>query len=202
MLFRPSYDAPAGGVESLIRETPVARLITVDSDGRPHLGIFPFIAGDGWFELHLARGDEQLDHLRAHPNVLIEVDEIFGPIKSHWVGREATHADMYYRAALFDVDAQLFASTDAVASHLEKLVARYQPEGGYDPIKSTPGYREYFAYLTVVHLTVTRARSKFKLGQGGAAESLAAIHSKLLERGSERDVAAVQAARETASRNH
>jgi predicted FMN-binding regulatory protein PaiB len=200
MLFRSSYDAPEGGVESLIRDTPVARLITVDADGRPHLGIFPFIAGDRWFELHLARGDEQLDHLRAQPKVLIEIDEIFGQIKSHWVGREATHADMYYRAALFDVDARLDASADAVASHLEKLVARYQPEGGYDAINSTPAYREYFAYLTVVHLTVTRERSKFKLGQGASAESLAAIHDKLLERGTETDQRAVEASRKATGR--
>lgn len=199
MLFRSSYDAPEGSVESLVRDTPVARLITVDSDGRPHLGIFPFIAGDGWFELHLARGDEQLDHLRAQPRVLIEIDEIFGQIKSHWVGPEATHADMYYRAALFDADAQLDASSDAVSSHLEKLVARYQPEGGYHPITTTPAYREYFSYLTIVRLSVTRRRSKFKLGQGASAESLRAIHGKLIERGKEKDIAAVQASREATS---
>src|ERR1041384_4866120 len=82
-----------------------------------------------------------------------------------------------------------------VSAHLEQLVARYQPEGGYDPIATTPSYEEYFAYLTIVRFAVTRARSKFKLGQGSSAEARAAIHERLLERGTEKDLRAVQASR-------
>src|SRR5438128_2613767 len=107
MLRNPVFEVPSEALTPLMAAARGARLITVSADGTPHLGIFPYIYGDGWIELHLARGDEQLDELRARPRAVLEIDEIFSHIPSYWSGPEATHSDLYYRAAIFECTAEL-----------------------------------------------------------------------------------------------
>jgi nitroimidazol reductase NimA-like FMN-containing flavoprotein (pyridoxamine 5'-phosphate oxidase superfamily) len=191
MIFHKKFEAPDHAVARLVTDAPIVRLVTVGDDGTPHVGIFPFLYGDGWLEVHLARGDEQLADMAARPRVTMEIDEIFGHIPSHWSGPEATNADVYYRAAVYEGDATLDAGEGAGAGHLERLLERYQPEGGYDLIADTPEYRKYMSMLTVVHVGVLRRRTKFKLGQQESAVAQSAIHDNLRKRGRPEDLRAI-----------
>ncbi len=191
MLYHAKFDVAEAHVERLLSSARVARLLTVGDDGMPHIGIYPFVFGDGWIEVHLAQRDEQLADLRARPRVAVEIDEIFGPIPSHWSGPEATHADVYYRAAVFEAEAGLSGERDDVADHLRRLLERYQPEGGYDPVGENAEYEPYIAMLTVVCLRVVRRRAKYKLGQGSGDEHLKVLEA-LAARGRPEDVRALE----------
>ena len=56
-------DVPDAAVDAFVREQELGRLLTVDGDGFPHLGLYPFAYDGSAFEIHLHRSDDQLAHL-------------------------------------------------------------------------------------------------------------------------------------------
>jgi predicted FMN-binding regulatory protein PaiB len=200
MLFYDHYaDVPPAEVESLLAEATLGRLITVSPEGRPHLGLFPFLHGGSSVEVHLAKGDEQLDDLAALPLCLFEVDELLATIPSYWEDpQRATFADAYYRAVLLDTTATLDDGREPLAEHLAALLRRYQPDGGYAPIDEAPAlYAAPMGRLVLVRLQATRTRVKFKLGQQQPQASRRLIAERLRARGRELDLRTAAAVERT-----
>src|SRR4051812_25783613 len=100
----------------------MVRLITVDPDGWPRVGLHVFVSRGLDVEVHLANDDEQLADMRRTPRAVIEVDDILSFSPSHWVDdRSAAHADQYYRCAMLRGVPELDATPDAVRDHLRAL---------------------------------------------------------------------------------
>jgi predicted FMN-binding regulatory protein PaiB len=86
----------------------------------------------------------------------------------------------------------------AVAAQQARLMARYQPEGGFRDIDpQDPLYRGALGQLAAVRLTVERARVKFKLGQNRPMETRRKIVQFLRERGRPNDARAAEALEST-----
>src|SRR5262245_65918906 len=100
-------------------------------------------------DLHLVRSDEQITDMKARPRCALEVDEVLGVIPSYWVSREyAGAATAYHRTVIFECEARLVEDPSAVAAQQQRLLARYQPEGGYRPLDTeSPLYRGALAQL-------------------------------------------------------
>src|SRR5438270_464154 len=82
----------------------------------------------------LVRCDETIKDLNAHPRCVLEVDGILAVIPSYWVSREyAGAATAYHRPVIFECEARVVEDPVAVAAQQERLLARYQPEGGFRP---------------------------------------------------------------------
>ena len=181
----PAYAASEQDVIALIESQRLARIVTIDSDGIPRVGVHVFIHDGLTIEVHMAIDDAQLADVKRGSPVVIEVDEPLAMTPSHWHDAEnATNADQFYRCASVWGTVEVVSDADAIAAHLRGILARYQPEGRHAPVThSDERYREAIDYLAVVRVEGKHIRSKFKLAQRSDAESRERTLAGLKERG-------------------
>lgn len=196
MIFHDYYaNIPRAEVDRFVERQELCRLVTLGEDGTPHLGLYPFVYDGAALDLHLVRADEQIRDLKARPRCLAEVDEVLGVIPSYWVHPQyAGSATAYHRTVIFECDATVVEDPAAVAAQQLRLLARYQPEGGYralDP--ADPLYRGALGQLAAVRLEITRCRPKWKLGQNRPAETRRRVIAELRTRGRPNDQRAADA---------
>jgi predicted FMN-binding regulatory protein PaiB len=196
MIFHGYYaDVPAEEHARFVEAQELGRLVTVGDDGMPHVGLYPFVRDGDDFDLHLVRRDEQVADLQARPQCVFEVDDILGVIPSYWVHEQyAGAATAYHRTAIFECSATIVQEPEAVAAQQVRLLARYQPEGGFRPLDpADPLYAGALAHLAAVRLRVQRVRTKFKLGQNRPPEARRHVIEQLRHRGRPNDLRAAEA---------
>jgi predicted FMN-binding regulatory protein PaiB len=196
MIFHAYYaDIPRAEIDRFVQAQELGRLVTVSDAGTPHLGLYPFVYDGTAVELHLVIDDEQTRDLRAHPACVFEVDEVLGVVPSYWVHKEnAGAATAYHRTVVFECVATVVADPERLAAQQVRLLARYQPEGGYRPIDaSDPLYRGMLGMLAAVRLEVRNVRPKWKLGQNRPPETRRAVAAELRRRGRPNDARAADA---------
>jgi hypothetical protein len=200
VIFHAFYaDVPAAHVDAFVDAQELGRLITVGADGTPHVGLYPFVRHETTVDLHVVREDEVAVDLRARPRCVFELDEPLGVIPSYWVHAEyGGSATAYHRTVIFECTATVVEDPAAVAAQQQRLMARYQPEGGFRAIDpDDPLYRGALRQLAAVRLTVERVRIKFKLGQNRPRETRRKIVEFLRERGRPSDARAAEALEST-----
>lgn len=200
MIFHAYYaDVPTAQVDAFVDAQELGRLITVGADGMPHVGLYPFVRSDRTIDLHLVREDEVAVDLRARPRCVFEVDEPLGVIPSYWVHAEyGGSATAYHRTVIFECTATVMDDPALVAAQQRRLLARYQPEGGFRPIDPEDAlYRSALRQLAAVSLAVERVRTKFKLGQNRPPETRRKVVQFLRERGRPNDARAADALEST-----
>jgi predicted FMN-binding regulatory protein PaiB len=186
MIFHDMYtNVPPEEIERFVRTQELGRLVTVDAEGTPHLGLYPFTYDGAAFEIHLVRQDEQIADLRARPRCLFEVDEILAVIPSYWVHPEnAVMATAYHRTVLFECGATVSDDAAELSAQQMRLLARYQPEGGFRAVTpEDPMYRGAIEHIAAVRLDVRARRAKFKLAQNRPVDVRAKIVAELRKRG-------------------
>jgi predicted FMN-binding regulatory protein PaiB len=196
MIFHDYYsDIPRDEIDRLVDSQELARLITVGDDAMPHVGLYPFVYDGKTLGLHLVRSDEQINDLKVRPRCVLEIDEILAVIPSYWVSREyGGAATAYHRTVIFECEASVVEDPAAVAAQQQRLLARYQPEGGFRPLDpGDPLYRGAMAQLAAVTLQINRWRAKFKLGQNRPAEARRQVIAELRKRGRPNDGRAADA---------
>lgn len=196
MIFHDDYAAiPPEEVARFVAAQELGRLITVGEGGIPHVGLYPFVGDGEVFDLHLVRQDELAVDLATRPRCVFEVDEVLGVIPSYWVSAEyGGSATAYHRTVIFECRATVVEDAAAVAEQQERLLARYQPEGGFRPVRpEDPLYRRALDTLAAVRLRVERTRVKFKLGQNRPPQTRRRIIEELRKRGRPTDARAADA---------
>jgi transcriptional regulator len=196
MIFHGYYsDVPEVDIEQFVDAQEMGRLVTVGADGTPHIGLYPFVRDAGALDLHLVRTDEQVTDLRARSRCVFEVDEVLAVIPSYWVHKEyAGAATAYHRTVIFECDATIVGEPDAVAAQQRRLLARYQPEGGFRHVDAMdPLYRGVIAQLAAIRLAVIGRRVKWKLAQNRPPEARRAVIAELRRRGRPTDARAADA---------
>ena len=176
-------------VDELLASQRLGRLIAMDGEGWPQVGLHPYTWDDGVLEVHLVNHDEQLAPLRHQTRAVFEVDDILSASPSHFVDeQDATNADHFYRCVIIRGAMSLTSEISAVESHLGRLLAKYQPESRYAPIdRNDPRYGKYMAALTLVRITPTEIRTKFKLAQRTGKDDRDTIVRALRARGDTSD---------------
>ena len=196
MIFHDIYtNIPADELERFVHAQELGRLVTVAADGTPHLGLYPFTYDGEAFEIHLVRTDEQTADLRARPRCMFEVDEVLATIPSYWVDPEnAIMATAYHRTVMFECEATVSGDPVELAAQQMRLLARYQPEGGFRPVTAEdPMYRGAILHIAAVRLDIRARRAKFKLAQNRPPEVRAKIADALRKRGRPSDERAADA---------
>lgn len=203
MIFYDYYgDVPGDALDAFVREQELGRLVTVSAEGAPHIGLYPFNFLGTSIEMHLNRKDEQFADLQARPRCVFEIDDVLGVIPSYWVHPEdAVMATAYHRTVVFECEADVSQDPATLAEQQMRLLARYQPEGGFRPV--TPGdplYRGAISHIAAVRLAIRATRAKFKLGQNRSVEARARIVKELRQRGRPDDLRAAAAVQWTIDR--
>lgn len=163
MIDYPYYRPTPAELTAFIEAQGIGRLVTA----APRIGLYPFVMNGDAVELHLVKGDDQVSDVRQNAKVLFEVDEVLSFVPSYVEHPEsAQKADHFYRTAIIEGQALITADPESVAAHLNRLIARYQPEGRYRPVTaSDPMYTPGVARLVMIRIDPTRVWGKFKLGQ-------------------------------------
>jgi len=203
MIYYDDYaDVPPQAVDAFVRSTEMGRLVTVSGDGAPHIGLYPFVYEAGAIELHVNRRDEQYADLKARSRCLFEVDEVLGVIPSYWIHPDnAVMATAYHRAIVFECEAVVSEDAAALAEQQMRLLARYQPQGGFRPVTADePLYRGAIASIVAIRLAIRDRRVKFKLGQNRPPDVRARVVAELRKRGRANDVRAAEALQWTIDR--
>jgi predicted FMN-binding regulatory protein PaiB len=196
VIFHDYYaNVPRTEVDRFVQSQELARLVTVGDDGTPHLGLYPFVYDGSALDLHLVASDEQIHDLRARPRCVLEVDEVLGVIPSYWVHPEyAGSATAYHRTVIFECMGSVLDDPAAVAAQQVRLLARYQPEGGFRRLDhADPLYKSAIGQLAAVRFEIVRRRAKFKLGQNRPVEARRRVISELRKRGRPNDARAADA---------
>jgi predicted FMN-binding regulatory protein PaiB len=168
MIFYDYYaDVPDEALREFVNKQELCRFMTVSADGQPHIGLYPFLFLGPTIEIHLHRSDEQLEDLRANKKCTFEVDEIHGTIPSHWIhATNAMFATAYHRTVIFECDAEVSEDPEVLATQQQRLMAHYQPDGGYKPVTADHAmYRGPFREISALTLTVRARKVKWKLAQ-------------------------------------
>jgi predicted FMN-binding regulatory protein PaiB len=202
MMDYPAFRAGDGDVAALLADQRMVRLITVDVDGWPRVGVHVHTSQGLDVEVHLVRADPALEDIARSGRALIEVDEVMASAPSHWVDDEnASHADQFYRCAVLRGEVELTTDRAQIAEHLSRLLVKQQPEGRYVPLDERPDlYGGYLDRLTLVRMRTTRLTTKFKLAQRTPREARTRIVTRLRERGSPIDFRTADAIEEVRPR--
>jgi len=195
-------DVPSEEVDAFVREAELGRLVTAGPDGFPQIGLYPFVYAGDAVEIHLNRADEQLASLRTSRRCLFEVDEVLGVIPSYWIHPEdAVMATAYHRTVAFRCEASVTDDAAALAAQQSRVLARYQPEGGFRPVTpDDPLYRGAIAHIAAVRLEIRERRVKWKIGQNRAVDVRANVVRELRRRGRRNDGRAADALQWTIDR--
>ncbi len=181
MQFYEMYSQPnTDEVEAMLKAQRHCHLLTQSREGQPHCGIFNPYLQENLVMLHLHRRDEQLRDLREKPEASLVFTDFISTIPSYWIDpRYGGAATSYYKYAELKCRAEIVSDPQKMRPWLERLMQRFQPEGGYDPLDpKSEIYRVSFETIALVLFHRETIRTKWKLGQNRPPE----IRAKVLEK--------------------
>lgn len=176
---------------ALFARADAIHLATTDEGGAPILRtLHAVIDGDGLY-FHGAPAGEKMQGI-GHAAVA-SADETVASIPSFFIDPErACPATTYYVSAQAHGPVEIVEDQETKARVLAMLMTKYQPEGGYTPIRGDdPLYRKAIAGLLVARVRLDRIDCKVKLGQNRTPQERVRILERLWKRGRAEDVRAV-----------
>ena len=169
----------------------VIHLATTDEDGSPILRTLHAVLDGDALYFHGAPAGEKMRGIGRL--AVVSAEETIASIPSFFVDPErACPATTYYVSAQGHGPIEEVTDLETKARVLATLMTKYQPEGGYVPIRaSDPLYRKAIAGLLVARVRLDRVDCKVKLGQNRRPEERTRILERLWERGGAADVRAI-----------
>jgi len=167
-------------------------LLACAPEEHPQVSILPFVKTDDVIELHCVQGDPTFDAVRANPRVTFFVSDFLAWSPHNWVSeQDGGRATLHFRAVAFECDVErLSTDPNDVAGALSRLLAAYEPEGSYEPVKMGEFYGARLNRLATMQLRIVRRHVKFKTGPAGTAETKLRVATRLRERGEPGDLRA------------
>ncbi len=166
-------------------------LATTAPDGAPVLRALHMVVSDGMLCFHGAPVGEK--HTAIGREAVVCAEEVVAEVPSYWSDPElACPATTLYLSA--QTHGPIIEVTDpaARARALQRLMERYQPEGGHARIEhDDPRYTKSVAGLFIAGVSLDRLDGKGKLAQNRTPTAIATILERLWERGREGDARAV-----------
>jgi nitroimidazol reductase NimA-like FMN-containing flavoprotein (pyridoxamine 5'-phosphate oxidase superfamily) len=141
---------------AMLEKSAVGRMATVNREGLPVIKPVNFLYWDGKIYLHSSKKGEKVRDIRRGSPVCFEVDE---PIAYVSAKGSACKASYYYRSIIIKGKASLVNHRMKKLKILERLMEKYQPEGGYGGI-----LEEAFKKTAVIEITIQKITSKKNLG--------------------------------------
>lgn len=182
--------------EALLARVPVVHFASTTPEGEPVLRAVHGVVVDGWLAFHGSPVGEKA--LSVGRTAVLSAEETVASIPSYFVDPElACPATTLYRSA--QVHGTLEAVSDGAfkAVVLTALMQKFQPEGGYRPIRvEDPRYTKAVLGIGVVRVSLERLDGKAKLAQNRTPAERTRVLECLWRRGADGDCAAIEAIRE------
>jgi predicted FMN-binding regulatory protein PaiB len=184
MFASSNYPPDQAAADRFVAEMRHGTLIASSAEGYPQVSILPFVKTDDVIELHCVQADPTFHAVRANPRVTFFVSDFLAWSPHDWVSeQDAGRATLHFRAVAFECDVeQVSTDPEDVAGALSRLVASYEPDASYEPIKTGDFYGARLRRLATMRLRIVRRHVKFKTGPAGAAETKVKVAGRLRDR--------------------
>lgn len=171
-------------LEEVLHKAPIGYLAFNGADGWPRITPLNFVYEQGSIFWHGAIAGERLNCLQEDPRAVFAV--VVAPlfIPSYFSSPEnATAATSTFKSVIIRGKVNSLNDQEEKCAVLNKLMAKYQPEGGYRRI--TPHDPLYTKILPATGIYVLEAEEivgKFKFAQNKSAEDRKKIIARLRDR--------------------
>ena len=118
-------------IKALLDQSHVGRMATINRKGYPVIKPVNYVYWQGKIYFHSSLKGEKMSDIRRKSPVCFEVEQ---PVAYVPARGPACKASFYYRSILIKGEAALVNVRKTKMEVLEKLMEKYQPEGGYEGI--------------------------------------------------------------------
>ncbi|MGQ9693375.1 MAG: pyridoxamine 5'-phosphate oxidase family protein [Thermodesulfobacteriota bacterium] len=186
-------------IEEVLNKAPAGYLAFNGADGWPRITPLNFVYEDGWVYWHGAVAGERFNCLREDPRAVFAAVLLPLYIPSYFAAEEnATAATSTFKSVIVRGRVSSFIDPDEKCQVLNKLMAKYQPEGRYRKIApNDPFYAKILPATGVYGLRVEEMAGKFKFAQNKSVEDRKKIIAKLKERGTAVDLVVAEEVEKT-----
>ena len=143
-------------IKALLDQSHVGRMATINRKGYPVIKPVNYVYWDGKIYLHSSVKGEKMSDIRRGSPICFEVDQ---PISYIPAKGPACKASFYYRSILIKGEAALVNPRKKKKEIIEKLMEKYQPEGGYEEIAE-----EILQRTAVIEISIKEITGKENLG--------------------------------------
>jgi hypothetical protein len=169
-------------VIELLSSQQTGRISSIDENGFPQIIPMNFVFINDAVYMHSHIRGEKLDNIRRNQKVGFEVDKSLEFLPSYFSDpTDASLADTLYISVVMKGNASIVLDKEEKTIALNGLMEKYQPEGGYEPIKPD---MDVLKGVEVIKIVPESLRGKYKIGQNMDMKSRIDLAKQILERNS------------------
>ena len=158
------------------------RIASIDENGFPQIIPMNFVFINDTVYMHSHIRGEKLDNIRRNQKAGFEVDRSLEFLPSYFSDpTDASLADTLYISVVIKGNASIVSNKEEKTIALNGLMKKYQPEGGYEPIKPN---MDVLKGVEVIKIVPESLRGKYKIGQNMDMKSRVELAKQILERNS------------------
>jgi len=158
------------------------RISSIDENGFPQIIPMNFVFINDAVYMHSHIRGEKLDNIKRNQKVGFEVDKNLEFLPSYFSDPiDASLADTLYISVIIKGNATIVSDKEEKTIALNGLMEKYQPEGGYEPIKPD---MDVLKGVAVIKIIPESLRGKYKIGQNMDMKSRIDLARQILERNS------------------
>ena len=156
------------------------RISSIDENGYPQIIPMNFVYISDVIYMHSHVRGEKLDNIRRNQKVGFEVDKNLEFLPSYFSDpTDASLADTLYISVVIKGNASIISDKEEKTTALNGLMKKYQPEGGYEPIKPE---MDVLDEVVVIKIVPKSLRGKYKIGQNMNMKSRIDLAKQILKR--------------------
>ena len=165
-----------------LNEEQTGRISSIDKNGYPQIIPMNFVLINNIVYMHSHIRGEKLDNVRRNQKVGFEVDKSLEFLPSYFSDpTDASLADTLYISVVIKGNGSIVSDKKEKTIALNGLMKKYQPEGGYEPIKPDMDVLKGVEVIKIVPESLT---GKYKIGQNMDMKSRIDLAKQILERNS------------------
>jgi len=169
-------------IKEFLNQEHVGHIASVDKNGYPQIIPMNFVYLDEAIYMHSHTKGEKLENIKQNQKVGFEVDRELEFLPSYFEDPEdASLADTLYISVVIKGIAKIIDDRSEKTHALNGLMKKYQPEGGYEPIRPDMDVLDEVAIIKVMPDTI---RGKYKIGQNLHKDEREKLARKILDRNS------------------
>ena len=158
------------------------RISSIDENGYPQIVPMNFVFINDAVYMHSHIRGEKLDNIRRNKKVGFEVDKSLEFLPSYFSDpTDASLADTLYISVVIKGNGSIVSDKEEKTTALNGLIKKYQPEGGYEPIKPE---MEVLKEVEVIKIVPESLKGKYKIGQNMDMKSRIDLARQILKRNS------------------
>lgn len=158
------------------------RISSIDENGYPQIIPMNFVFINDVVYMHSHIKGEKLENIKRNQKVGFEVDKSLEFLPSYFSDpTDASLADTLYISVVIKGNANIILDKEEKTTALNGLMKKYQPEGGYEPIKPE---MDVLDEVIVIKIVPESLRGKYKIGQHMDRKSRVNLAKQIMERNS------------------